>query len=89
MKSARVVVVTGARQVGKTWAVRRVVGSGGTIHYLDNENTRTAALGDPHGFVRSATGTTMAIDEIQLGGNALIRASRPRWIKAMIAANSF
>ena len=74
LKSARVVVVTGARQVGKTWAVRRVVGSGGTIHYLDNENTRTAALGDPHGFVRSATGTTMAIDEIQLGGNALIRA---------------
>lgn len=82
LRWARIVVVTGARQVGKTWAVRRVVGSGGTIHYLDNENTRTAALADPHGFVRSATGTTMAIDEIQLGGDALIRA-----IKAQVDAS--
>ena len=74
LRSARVVVVTGARQVGKTWAVRRVVGEAGRVHYLDDENTRTAARVDPHGFVRSGAGSTMAIDEIQLGGDALIRA---------------
>ncbi len=72
--SARIVVVTGARQVGKTWAVRRVVGPTGAVHYLDNENTRTAALTDPHSFVRSGAGSTMAIDEVQLGSDALIRA---------------
>ena len=72
--SARIVVVTGARQAGKTWAVRRVVGPSGAVHYLDNENTRTAALTDPHGFVRSGAGSTMAIDEVQLGTDALIRA---------------
>ena len=72
--SARIVVVTGARQVGKTWAVRRVVGPSGAVRYLDNENTRTAALTDPHGFVRSGAGSTMAIDEVQLGTDALIRA---------------
>ena len=74
LRSARIVVVTGARQVGKTWAVRRVVGAAGRVHYLDDENTRTAARVDPHGFVRSGAGSTMAIDEIQLGGDALIRA---------------
>ena len=74
LKSARIVVVTGPRQVGKTWAARRVIGPAGKVHYLDNENTRTAALSDPHGFVESGTGSTMAIDEIQLGGDALIRA---------------
>ncbi|MXZ31192.1 MAG: AAA family ATPase [Acidimicrobiia bacterium] len=72
--SARIVVVTGARQVGKTWAVRRVVGPIGEVHYLDNENTRTAAVTDPHGFVRSGAGSTMAIDEVQLGTDSLIRA---------------
>ena len=82
LRSARIVVVTGARQVGKTWAVRRVVGPAGAVHYLDNENTRTAAQADPHGFVRSGAGSTMAIDEIQLGGDALIRA-----IKAAADAN--
>ena len=82
LRSARIVVVTGARQVGKTWAVRRVVGPAGAVHYLDNENTRTAAQADPHGFVRSGAGSTMAIDEIQLGGDALIRA-----IKAVADAN--
>lgn len=74
LASARIVVVTGARQVGKTWAVRRVVGPAGTVHYLDNESTRTAALTDPHSFVQSGTASTVAIDEIQLGGDALIRA---------------
>lgn len=74
LRSARIAVVTGPRQVGKTWAVRRVVGPEGKVHYLDNENTRTAALSDPHGFARSCAGSTMAIDEIQLGGDSLIRA---------------
>ena len=59
-----------------------MVGPAGAVHYLDNENTRTAALADPHGFVRSGAGSTMAIDEIQLGGDALIRA-----IKAAADAN--
>lgn len=74
LASARIVVVTGARQVGKTWAVRRVVGPAGTVHYLDNETTRTAALTDPHGFVQSGAASTVAIDEIQLGTDSLIRA---------------
>lgn len=74
LRSARIVVVTGARQVGKTWTVSRVVGPNGIVHYLDDETTRTAALADPHGFVRSGAGSTMAIDEIQIGGDALIRA---------------
>lgn len=78
LASARIVVVTGARQVGKTWAVRRVVGPAGTIRYLDDEATRTAALTDPHSFVQSGTALTVAIDEIQLGGDALIRAIKTR-----------
>ncbi len=78
LASARIVVVTGARQVGKTWAVRRVVGPAGTVHYLDDETTRTAALTDPHGFVQSGTVPTVAIDEIQLGGDALVRAIKAR-----------
>ncbi len=74
LRSARIVVVTGARQVGKTWAVRRVVGAADRVRYLDDENTRTAARADPHGFVRAGADSTVAIDEIQLGGDPLIRA---------------
>lgn len=76
LSSARVVVVTGPRQVGKTTSVRRVVGER-AMRYLDDETTRTAAISDPHGFIADADGP-IAIDEVQLGSDALIRAIKSR-----------
>jgi predicted AAA+ superfamily ATPase len=70
---ARVVVVTGPRQSGKTTLVRSLVASGGTFRRLDDAVTLQAAQADPIGFA-SYGAVPRAIDEIQLGGDALIRA---------------
>lgn len=70
----RVVVLHGARQSGKTTLTRQVAAErDGTYTTLDDEQTRLAALGDPLTFLREQR-YPMVIDEIQLGGDRLVRA---------------
>lgn len=69
----RVVVLHGARQSGKTTLARLVTGQrDGTYLTLDDDATREAALADPRSFLNSQT-TPLTIDEIQLGGDRVIR----------------
>lgn len=70
----RVVVLHGARQSGKTTLAKQVAAErGGTYTTLDDEQTRLAALEDPVTFL-SEQRYPMVIDEIQLGGDRLVRA---------------
>lgn len=69
----RVVVITGPRQAGKTTLVRRTIRDAGTFARLDDEATLEAARADPTGFARFGP-TPRAFDEIQRGGDPLIRA---------------
>ena len=73
LSTSRVVVITGPRQSGKTTLVKHLLASSGTFRRLDDETTLQAARNDPAGFVRYGP-TPRAIDEIQLGGDALVRA---------------
>ncbi|MGH9114479.1 MAG: AAA family ATPase, partial [Acidimicrobiales bacterium] len=53
LADTRIVVVQGARQVGKSTLLREVVNRHtGRMVTLDDELTRTAAAADPVGFVR-------------------------------------
>ena len=70
----RVVVLHGARQSGKTTLAKRVAAErGGTYASLDDEQTRLAALEDPRTFLHEQR-YPLVIDEIQLGGDRLVRA---------------
>ena len=70
----RVVVLHGARQSGKTTLAKQVAAErGGTYTTLDDEQTRLAALEDPLTFLGEQR-YPMVIDEIQLGGDRLVRA---------------
>ena len=70
----RVVVLHGARQSGKTTLAKQVAAErGGTYTTLDDEQTRLAALEDPLTFLREQP-HPIVIDEIQLGGDRLVRA---------------
>ena len=74
LNTARVVVLHGARQSGKTTLARSVAGErGGTYVTLDDEQVLDAALADPHTFVR-AYPPPLVIDEIQVAGQRLVRA---------------
>lgn len=74
LDTARVVVLHGARQSGKTTLARAAAAErGGTYVTLDDEQALDAALGDPHTFVR-AHRHPLVIDEIQIGGQRLVRA---------------
>jgi predicted AAA+ superfamily ATPase len=67
LADTRVVVVLGARQVGKSTLLEQVASSesaGREILTLDNQAIRTAAITDPAGFVATLK-TPVAIDEIQ------------------------
>lgn len=70
----RVVVLHGARQSGKTTLARRVAErAGGTYVTLEDEPMLQAALDDPAALL-SAWPTPLAVDEVQLAGDRLIRA---------------
>ncbi len=74
LDSARVVVLHGARQSGKTTLAQALASDrGGTYVTLDDDQVLDTALADPHTFVR-AYPYPLVIDEIQLGGERLVRA---------------
>ncbi|MEU8192604.1 ATP-binding protein [Microbispora amethystogenes] len=74
LKAFRVVIVTGPRQCGKTTLVRQILADHpGTFRSLDDSRTLAAALVDPVGFAQYGV-PPRAIDEIQFGGEALVRA---------------
>jgi predicted AAA+ superfamily ATPase len=64
LEARRVVVVSGARQSGKTTLVRQIDLPDAQFRTLDQASMLRTALEDPHGFVKHARGT-MIIDEIQ------------------------
>ncbi|MBA2346935.1 MAG: ATP-binding protein [Solirubrobacterales bacterium] len=67
LADTRVVVVLGARQVGKSTLLEQVAaaeGSGRRVITLDDQATRAAAIDDPTGFIAGLE-TPVAIDEIQ------------------------
>jgi predicted AAA+ superfamily ATPase len=76
---ARIVLVAGARQVGKTTLVTEVIrpGSSHPMRYLtlDDRATREAAGDDPAGFV-AGLGGPAAIDEIQHVPSLLLELKR-------------
>jgi predicted AAA+ superfamily ATPase len=66
LTDTRIVIVQGARQVGKTTLVREIVDElGGRLVTLDDEATRSAAEADPVGFLSQNPAGLLAIDEIQ------------------------
>ncbi len=74
LDSARVVVLHGARQSGKTTLARALASDrGGTYLTLDDDQVLDAALADPHTFVR-AYPYPLVVDEIQVAGGRLVRA---------------
>jgi predicted AAA+ superfamily ATPase len=64
MKLRRVVVVSGARQTGKTTLTKQVINEKGIYRSLDDTDMLKFALSDPKGFIINNSGT-MVIDEIQ------------------------
>ena len=79
--SFRVVVLQGPRQSGKTTLVRRIANSG-TFISLDDPVQLSLALDDPIGFIADRR-PPVVIDEIQRGGDELVRA-----IKLAVDADS-
>lgn len=74
LDAARVVVLHGARQSGKTTLARRIARQrGGSYVTLDDDASRRAALDDPMAYL-SALGRPAVIDEVQLGGDRVVRA---------------
>lgn len=70
----RSVLLHGPRQSGKTTLAKRVAEErGGTYASLDDEQTLSAALEDPRTFLLEQP-HPLVIDEIQLGGDRLVRA---------------
>jgi predicted AAA+ superfamily ATPase len=66
LSDTRIVVVQGARQVGKTTLVRDIIADrAGRLVTLDDELTRVGAEADPVGFLQSAADGILAIDEVQ------------------------
>lgn len=66
LQDTRIVVIQGARQVGKTTLVREIVEEvGGRLVTFDDEQIRSAAQADPVGFLHQNPDGLLAIDEIQ------------------------
>lgn len=71
---SRVVMVHGARQCGKTTLAQAIVGQrGGTYVSLDDPAQLQLARADPLSYLANQR-HPLAVDEIQLGGDELIRA---------------
>ncbi len=70
---ARVILIHGARQTGKTTLARQVCDRlGGTFATLDDPALLEAARGDPVGFVEQPG--PLVVDEIQRAGDPLVAA---------------
>lgn len=82
LSAFRVVVVHGARQVGKT-TIARALGRqlGATYLTLDDTDVLAVAQADPPTFL-SASGTPLVIDEVQRVGQPLVLA-----IKSVVDRN--
>jgi len=66
LSDTRIVVIQGARQVGKSTLATGIVNKhGGRLVSLDDEVTRAAASADPSGFVRQLPAGLLGIDEVQ------------------------
>jgi predicted AAA+ superfamily ATPase len=63
LADTRVVVLNGARQVGKSTLATLVTPAGSQVRYLDDLATRSAAAADPAAFVRHDG--LLVIDEVQ------------------------
>ena len=68
----RIVVLQGPRQSGKTTLARHITG-GGTFLSLDDPAELSLAVDDPVGFIADRR-RPVVIDEIQRGGDDLVRA---------------
>jgi predicted AAA+ superfamily ATPase len=64
LKTRRVVVISGARQTGKTTLAKQLLDKNSVFRPLDIDAVYQAAVDDPTGFVKNDSGT-MVIDEIQ------------------------
>ena len=64
LKSRRVVVLTGARQTGKTTLLEQIVDKDSLFVSLDDKSLLTTAREDPREFIKHPAGT-MFIDEVQ------------------------
>ena len=64
LNNRRVVILSGARQCGKTTTSKIMVDKNATYRTLDDSTLFQAAKNDPQGFVKLSKGT-MVIDEIQ------------------------
>lgn len=74
LRQARVVLVNGPRQAGKTTLVRELLRPrvGGTFATLDDETALAACLADPRTLLDRPR--PMIVDEFQRGGESLLRA---------------
>ncbi|MCL2481729.1 MAG: ATP-binding protein [Spirochaetaceae bacterium] len=64
LKTRRVVVISGARQAGKTTLAKQVLDKNSIFRPLDVDVFYRSAVDDPTGFVKNDNGT-MVIDEVQ------------------------
>lgn len=80
---SRVVMLHGARQCGKTTLARQIIGRrGGTYVSLDDPAQLRLAIADPMSYLANQR-HPIAVDEVQLGGDGLIRA-----VKQLVDADS-
>jgi hypothetical protein len=64
MKTRRVLLLSGARQCGKTTLAKQLATKNADYRTLDDVALRQLAENDPHGFVKH-TGRTLIVDEVQ------------------------
>ena len=66
LDDTRIVMVQGARQVGKSTLAKTIIDErGGLLVTLDDRLAQETAEADPHGFVAQNPGGLLAIDEVQ------------------------
>lgn len=77
LRDTSVLLIHGARQVGKTTLAQQLIGPEFPATYvsLDDLNTLAQAQRDPVGFIAQFTGPVI-IDEVQRVGNLLAHQSR-------------